>query len=275
MSSFRLYAALFFLTFCLMFPAAAPGQSLMMATTTSTDNTGLLDELAPKFKQDTGITLKWTAVGTGKALEIGRNCDVEVLMVHAPAAEKQFVNNGYGVERTQVMYNDFVIIGPDRDPAGIRGMDTKTAIKQMADEKGLFVSRGDDSGTNKKERALWDEAGVNPPARAKWYLETGQGMISTIRVAAERDGYTLTDRGTYIKYEHSQGGPVPLKILVQGDPALFNQYSAIAVNPDRCENVDYELAQKFINWITSGQIQAFIGNYKLLGKQLFTPNAGN
>ncbi|MFP3981908.1 MAG: substrate-binding domain-containing protein [Desulfobacterales bacterium] len=274
MSSFRLSAALFW-TFFLMFPASVPAQSLMMATTTSTDNTGLLDELAPKFKDDTGITLKWTAVGTGRALEIGRNCDVDLLLVHAPAAEKKFVDNGYGVVRTQIMYNDFVIIGPDRDPAGIRGMDTNAAMKKIAEEKSLFVSRGDDSGTNKKERALWHEAGVKPPAKAKWYLETGQGMIGTIRVAAERNGYTLTDRGTYIKYAHNQDGSPPLKILVQGDPELFNQYSAIAVNPDRCENIDYEMAQEFINWITAGQAQEFIGSYKLLGKPLFTPNAEN
>lgn len=262
------------IAFLLLFPGFAAGESLMMATTTSTDNTGLLDELAPKFKQDTGITLKWTAAGTGKALEIGRNCDVDVLLVHAPAAEKKFVKNGYGVDRTKVMYNDFVIIGPARDPAGIKGMDTDAALEKFADENALFVSRGDDSGTNKKERALWDEAGVNPPAKAKWYLETGQGMISTIRVAAERGGYTLTDRGTYIKYEHNQGGQPTLKIMVQGDPELFNQYSAIAVNPDRCENVKSASAQKFINWITSEQTQEFIGNYKLLGKQLFTPNTG-
>ncbi|MCF8026011.1 MAG: substrate-binding domain-containing protein [Desulfobacteraceae bacterium] len=273
MSSFKFYATLL-LAFFLIFPGFALGQSLMMATTTSTDNTGLLDELAPKFKADTGITLKWTAVGTGKALEIGRNCDVDILMVHAPAAEKEFVNNGHGVDRTQIMYNDFVIIGPAGDPAGIKGMSTDAAVRQIADKKALFVSRGDDSGTNKKELSLWKKAGVDLPAKAKWYLETGQGMISTIRVAVERDGYTLTDRGTYIKYAHNQGGSPELKILVEGDPVLFNQYSAIAINPDRCEDVKYDLAKQFISWITSAEIQNFIGNYKLLGKQLFTPNAG-
>ncbi|MCF8095987.1 MAG: substrate-binding domain-containing protein [Desulfobacteraceae bacterium] len=273
MSSLKFYLS-FFLVFFLIFPAFALGQSLMMATTTSTDNTGLLDELAPKFKQDTGITLKWTAVGTGKALEIGRNCDVDVLMVHAPAAEKEFVNNGYGVDRTQIMYNDFIIIGPEDDPAGIKGMSVKEAMQKMADEKSLFVSRGDDSGTNKKELSLWDNADVNLPDKAEWYLAVGQGMMSTIRVAVERGGYTLADRGTYIKYAHNQGGDPSLKIMVEGDPVLFNQYSAIAVNPERCKNVHYELAEKFIDWITSKKIQSFTGNYKLLGKQLFTPNAG-
>jgi len=274
MSLTKRYATLFFTLF-IVFPALALGQSLMMATTTSTDNTGLLDKLAPKFKQDTGITLKWTAVGTGKALEIGRNCDVDVLMVHAPAAEKKFVKNGYGVDRTQIMYNDFVIIGPAGDPAGIKGMATGAAMQQIAGKNALFVSRGDDSGTNKKERSLWDKAGVDLPAKAKWYLETGQGMISTIRVASERDGYTLTDRGTYIKYAHNHDGNPDLKVLVEGDPVLFNQYSAIAINPERCKSVKYDLAKQFISWITSEDIQEFIGNYKLLGKQLFTPNAGN
>ena len=257
----------------LLFPGLTSAQSLMMATTTSTDNTGLLDELAPKFKEDTGITLKWTAVGTGKALEIGRNCDVDILMVHAPDAEEQFVKNGYGVERTGIMYNDFVIIGPADDPAGVKGMAVTDALQKIAAEETVFVSRGDDSGTNKKELSLWDKAGLDMPVKGKWYLETGQGMISSIRVAVEREGYTLTDRGTYIKYAHNQEGSPSLHIMVEGDPALFNPYSAIAVNPERCENVRYDRAKQFIDWITSRPVQGFIGSYKLLGKQLFTPNA--
>ena len=257
----------------LLFPGLTSAQSLMMATTTSTDNTGLLDELAPKFKEDTGITLKWTAVGTGKALEIGRNCDVDILMVHAPDAEEQFVKNGYGVERTGIMYNDFVIIGPADDPAGVKGMAVTDALQKIAAEETVFVSRGDDSGTNKKELSLWDKAGLAMPVKGKWYLETGQGMISSIRVAVEREGYTLTDRGTYIKYAHNQEGSPSLHIMVEGDPALFNQYSAIAVNPKRCEDVRYDRAKQFIDWITSRPVQDFIGSYQLLGKQLFTPNA--
>lgn len=273
MSLLKIYVTLVFV-FLLAVPAVSPAQSLMMATTTSTDNTGLLDELAPKFKRDTGITLKWTAVGTGKALEIGRNCDVDILMVHAPEAEDEFVNKGYGADRTRIMYNDFVVIGPAKDPAGVKGLPVTAALKKIADERALFLSRGDASGTNKKELSLWKKAGVNMPVQGAWYLETGQGMLSTIRVARERDGYTIADRGTYIKHAHNQGGDPAMKILVQGDPALFNQYSAIAINPAHCENVKYDLAQKFIDWMTSTRIQNFIGNYKLLGKPLFTPNAG-
>ncbi len=273
MSSLKGPASLL-IAFFLIFPAIAAGQHLMMATTTSTDNTGLLDELAVKFKQDKAIELKWTAVGTGKALELGRNCDVDVLMVHAPAAEEEFIKNGHGVARRPIMHNDFVLVGPARDPANIKELPLKQALRRIFDENALFVSRGDDSGTNKKELSLWKMAGIKIPAREKWYLETGQGMISTLRIAAERDGYTLTDRGTYIKYAHNHDGDPPLKISVQGDPAMINPYSVIAVNPQRCENVSAGLAREFISWITSPQIQEFIGSYKLLGKQLFTPHAG-
>jgi len=253
-------------------PAIASGQSLMMATTTSTDNTGLLDELAPMFKKDTGVTLKWTAVGTGKALEMGRNCDVDVLLVHAPPAERAFVSNGYGVDRTEVMYNDFVIIGPKGDPAGISGMSVLKALESLRNKEALFISRGDDSGTNKKELGLWKEAGGTPPDKASWYLETGQGMLATIRIAAERSGYTLTDRGTYIKYS-ANAGSTPMDIVVQGDKALFNQYSVIAVDPESCPDAQYKLAKRFIQWMTAGDTQQAIGDFRLLGKTLFTPNA--
>ncbi len=274
MMSFLKWPVSLLLAFFLIFPAIAAGRHLMMATTTSTDNTGLLDELALKFKQDKAIELRWTAVGTGKALELGRNCDVDVLIVHAPAAEEEFIKNGHGVERRRIMHNDFVIIGPGRDPAGIQALPLKLALRRIFDKNAVFVSRGDDSGTNKKERSLWKMAGITMPVRGKWYLETGQGMISTLRIAAEREGYTLTDRGTYIKYANNHDGDPPLKILVQGDPAMRNPYSVIAVNPQRCENVASGLAREFINWLTSPQTQDFIGNYKLLGKQLFTPDAG-
>ena len=248
-------------------------QSLMMATTTSTDNTGLLDELAPVFKKDTGIELKWTAVGTGKALKMGENCDVDVLLVHAPAAEKLFVEKGYGVDRTEVMYNDFVIIGPPGDPAKIKGMKVAEAMKAIAEAGIIFVSRGDNSGTHKKEISLWQAAGMPIADKADWYIQTGQGMIKTIAVAEERDGYTMTDRGTYIKYAANKKGNPPLTILVEGDASLFNQYSVLAVNPKRCESVQYDLARKFAEWITSPEIQKVIADFRLLGKQLFTPNA--
>lgn len=256
-----------------VFPFPASAESLMMATTTSTDNTGLLDELAPMFKKDTGIELKWTAVGTGKALKMGENCDIDVLLVHAPAAEKTYVAKGYGVDRKEVMYNDFVIIGPPGDPARVKGMKVADAMKTIAKAGATFVSRGDNSGTNKKEISLWQVAGMAVPDKANWYVQTGQGMIKTINVAEERDGYTITDRGTYIKYEANKKGTPPLKILVEGDVSLFNQYSVLAVSPKRCKMVRYDLATKFADWVTSPKIQKVIAEFRLLGKQLFTPNA--
>jgi tungstate transport system substrate-binding protein len=254
-------------------PAAPAADTLMMATTTSTDNTGLLDVLAPRFQEDTGIELKWTAVGTGKALEMGKNCDVDVLLVHAPAAEEKYVSEGYGKDRTEVMYNDFVIIGPPGDPAGVEGMPVVEAMQKLAAENAAFASRGDNSGTNKKEISLWKEAGMAVPDKEPWYVQTGQGMIATINVAVEKGAYTMTDRGTFIKFADNHGGNPPLVVLVEGDPVLFNQYSTLAVNPERCPNAKYELAGKFTSWITSDEIQAFIGEFKLLGKKLFTPNA--
>ena len=260
-------------SFLVVNASAEEGRELLMATTTSTDNTGLLDYLAPKFTAATGIDLKWTATGTGKALKLGENCDVDILMVHAPAAEKQFVADGFGVDRKEIMYNDFVIIGPEKDPAGIKGKSIKDAFHLIEAKQAIFTSRGDNSGTHKKELSLWKAAGLAVPEKAKWYIQTGQGMLATINVAAERSGYTMTDRGTYIKYEDNMGGNPPLKILVEGDPALLNQYSVIAVNPKHCPHARYELAQQFIQWIVSPETQKQIADYKLLGKQLFTPNA--
>jgi len=254
--------------------AASAADTLMMATTTSTDNTGLLDVLAPRFQEDTGIELRWTAVGTGKALELGRNCDVDVLLVHAPPAEKQYVAEGYGKDRTEVMYNDFVIIGPPGDPAGVEGMGVVDAMKKLAAENAVFASRGDNSGTNKKEITLWKAAGMAVPDKEAWYAQTGQGMIATINVAVEKGAYTMTDRGTFIKFTDNHGGNPPLVVLVEGDPVLFNQYSALAVNPGNCPDARYALATRFTQWITSDEIQAFIGEFELLGKKLFTPNAG-
>ena len=254
--------------------AASAADTLMMATTTSTDNTGLLDVLAPRFQEDTGIELRWTAVGTGKALELGRNCDVDVLLVHAPPAEKQYVAEGYGKDRTEVMYNDFVIIGPPGDPAGVAGMAVVDAMKKLAAENAVFASRGDNSGTNKKEISLWKAAGMAVPDKEAWYAQTGQGMIATINVAVEKGAYTMTDRGTFIKFADNHGGNPPLVVLVEGDPVLFNQYSALAVNPGNCPDARYALATRFTQWITSDEIQAFIGEFELLGKKLFTPNAG-
>jgi tungstate transport system substrate-binding protein len=253
--------------------ATASGPFLRMATTTSTDNTGLLDFLAPLFQEDTGIELQWVAVGTGKALEYGKNCDVDILMVHAPDAEKEYVKNGYGVNRREIMFNDFVIIGPESDPAGVRGMDIRNTLQTIMDKEALFASRGDNSGTHKKEISLWTGSGLEVPDKQSWYIQTGQGMINTINIAAERNAYTMTDRGTFIKYEANHDGNPPLVILVEGDDLFRNQYSVMAVNPQRCDNVKYDLALKFIDWIRSDKVQKAIGDFRLLDKQLFTPNA--
>jgi tungstate transport system substrate-binding protein len=271
---------LLFLTICLAVVGCfLPGGSwaaekvLMMATTTSTDNTGLLDYLIPKFKEATGIDLKWTATGTGKALKLGENCDVDVLMVHAPPAEKKFVKNGFGVDRREIMYNDFVIIGPADDTGGIKGKSIKDALQTIESKQAVFVSRGDNSGTHKKEISLWKAASLPVPEKERWYVQTGQGMLATINIAAERNGYTMTDRGTYIKYEANLKGNPPLKILVEGDAAMLNQYSVIAINIKHCPKAKYQLAKQFTEWITGAEAQQLIKDFKLLGKPLFTPNA--
>jgi tungstate transport system substrate-binding protein len=260
---------------CLL-TAPAWGESdraLMMATTTSTDNTGLLEYLVPEFTRDTGIEMKWVATGTGNALKLGENCDVDVLMVHAPAAEKQFVENGFGLDRKEIMFNDFVIIGPASDPAQIKGRSVSDALNKILETQAVFVSRGDNSGTHKKELFLWKSAELPVPEAESWYVQAGQGMLATINMAGEKNGYTMTDRGTYIKYEHTAQGNPQLKILVEGDDFLKNQYSVMAVNPDRCENVNYEAAVQFSDWITGEKAQNMIGAFKLLDKILFIPNA--
>ncbi|RJQ84953.1 MAG: tungsten ABC transporter substrate-binding protein [Desulfobacteraceae bacterium] len=246
---------------------------LMMATTTSTDDTGLLDYLEPHFKKATGIELRWTATGTGKALALGRNCDVDLLLVHDPEAEIQFVQAGHGVNRHPIMYNDFILIGPPADPAGIKGQSAAGGLAAIAGRRALFVSRGDQSGTHLKELQLWRAATPNQPEKEAWYVQTGQGMLSTIHVAAERSGYTLTDRGTYIKYENTQGGKPPLVVLVEGDERLRNQYSTIEVSTTRCKKVNADAARKFSAWMAGPQARKLIGDFKLLGKQLFIPNA--
>ncbi|MBA3030125.1 MAG: tungsten ABC transporter substrate-binding protein [Desulfobacteraceae bacterium] len=266
-----------FAVFCLLLVSipvfAENTKTLMMATTTSTENTGLLDVLKPAFEKATGIELKWTATGTGKALKLGENCDVDVLMVHAPSAEKKFVENGFGVDRREFMYNDFVIIGPESDPAGTKGKTVVDALKAISEKKMAFVSRGDKSGTHEMELSLWKSTGLPIPEKETWYIQSGQGMLPTITMAEEKNGYTLTDRGTYIKYEADNKENPALKILVEGDKTLFNQYSVIAVNPQLCPKVKYEAAMKWIAWVTGKEAQQIIKDFKLLGKPLFTPNA--
>ena len=247
--------------------------TLMMATTTSTEDTGLLDYLAPQFEKESGTTLKWVSTGTGKALKMGENCDVDVLLVHAPDAEKKFVDAGFGLDRNEVMYNDFVIIGPINDPADISGKSTAEAFKAIKEKNAKFISRGDNSGTHQKELGMWEKVSKIVPEKDSWYIQTGQGMIATINMASEKGGYTLTDRGTWIKYESQKGEANNMKIVVENDSSLFNQYSVITVNKDRCPKTKTQLAKDFTNWIIKDETQKLIGDFKLLNKPLFTPNA--
>jgi tungstate transport system substrate-binding protein len=246
---------------------------LRMATTTSTDNTGLLDYLAPILLADLGVELQWVAVGTGKALELGRNGDVDVVLTHDPESEKSFVGEEYGVEPKRVMYNDFVLLGPASDPAGVKGKSVLDAFKLIAERQAAFASRADKSGTHMAELRLWKAAGAPEPDKESWYIQTGQGMLDTINIAGERGGYVLTDRGTFITYEANNKGNPPVVILVEGDDSLKNQYSVIPVNPKKHPNVNHELAVKLSDWLTSEKGQDDIANFKLEGKQLFFPNA--
>jgi tungstate transport system substrate-binding protein len=255
------------LVLVLAFALPAMAKDLRMATTTSTDNSGLLTYLLPKYEAKCHCKVRYTAVGTGNAIKLGENGDVDMIMVHARAAEDKFVSQGYGVNRRDLMYNDFVIVGPHADPAGIRGMrDPLAALKQIRQKGAIFVSRGDDSGTNKKELGFWKKLGLDPKGPA--YLAIGQGMGQTLTVTAEKQGYTLTDRATYATYKDKTG----LEIMVEGDKALLNPYGVIAVNPKKYPGVNYRGAMDFIEWLTSDQGQAAIAAYKPKGQQLFFPD---
>ncbi len=266
----------FFLIFIMLQAGASTGmtepRALLLATTTSTDNTGLLNYLAPLFEKATGIELKWTAVGTGKALLLGQNCDVDVLLVHDPEAEKNFISKGFGINRREIMFNDFVIIGPASDPAAVKGQGAVEALKSIQARGAVFTSRGDESGTHAMEKALWGKTGAALPEKEQWYIQTGQGMMTTIHIAEERKGYTLTDRGTYYKYEDTKGGDPKLKILSEGDDLLKNQYSVIALNPRNCPARQHKPAMQFSDWIAGAEGQKWINNFKLNGKPLFTAN---
>ena len=246
---------------------------IKMSTTTSTQASGLLDILLPELEKDTGIKVKVIAKGTGAAIRDGMDGNVDVIFVHAKAREEKFVQEGYGTQRYAVMHNDFIVLGPQKDPAAIKGKSIKEALHSLKGKQATFASRGDNSGTHKKELSLWKAAELQVPEKENWYVQTGQGMLTTINIAAERNGYTMTDRGTYIKYEDNLGGNPPLKILVEGDAVLLNQYSVIAVNPTHCPKVKNDLTIAFIKWITGPDAQQQIKDFKLLGKPLFTPNA--
>ena len=248
--------------------AATSNKIIKMATTTSTENSGLLKYLLPKFTQATGYDVHVIAVGTGKALRMGQDGDVDVVLVHARPAEEKFVAAGYGEQRHDVMYNDFVILGPVNDPANIRAAKSAVdAMQRIASHEAVFVSRGDDSGTNKKERRLWKAANIEP--KGSWYREAGQGMGKVIQMANELNAYTLSDRGTWIAYSNK----TQLKIAYQGDKVLFNPYGIIAVNPKRYPDVNHTGAQALIDWITGNDGQKLIAQYNIAGFQLFTPSA--
>ena len=251
---------------------ALAAETILVGTTTSTADTGLLDNLVPKILKDTGLEMRWIAVGTGKALEHGKNCDVDILMVHAPAAEKKFIAEGNGVSREEFMYNDFVLVGPVKDPAKIKGKGVADALKAIIAAKAPFASRGDDSGTHKAEQALWKNAGLALPDKESWYIGVGQGMLVTLRLAAERGAYTLTDRGTWIAFEAKDHGKSGLAIISEGDKLLQNQYSIILLAP-KCSKIKHEAARKLQAWFLSRAGQQAIADFKLEGKGLFTPNA--
>ena len=260
--------------------AAASGHSaaqaedasfIVVQSTTSTQNSGLFDYLLPIFTEKTGIEVRVVAVGTGQAIKNAANGDGDVLLVHAKAAEEAFVAEGNGVERFDLMYNDFVIVGPAADPAGIAGTgDTAAALQAIAASGATFASRGDDSGTHKAELKLWQAAGVDPAAASgEWYRETGSGMGATLNAAAGMGAYTLTDRATWVAFENKGD----LQIVTEGDAALFNQYGVILVNPEKFPAVKAAKGQQFVDWLLSEEGQAAIAAYQVDGQQLFFPNA--
>lgn len=252
-------------------PTHAADQFIVLQSTTSTQNSGLFDYLLPSFQKQTGIEVRVVAVGTGQALKNAQNGDADVLLVHAEGAEQQFVTDRWGVRRYDVMYNDFVIVGPAADPAKLSGMrDALVSFKKLAETQAIFVSRGDDSGTHKKEQALWEAAAIDPTtASGSWYRETGSGMGATLNTAVGMTGYTLTDRATWISFQNK----VDFQVLVQGDPQLFNQYGIILVNPAKHPHVKAALGQRFIDWLISSEGQALIADYHIGTQQLFFPNA--
>lgn len=251
--------------------ARANGDSILLQSTTSTRNSGLYDYLLPKLKRATGLNANVVAVGTGQAIRNARNCDADLLLVHAKSAEEKFVADGYGVERLDLMYNDFVIVGPDIDPARVQTAKSVTeAFAAIYESKSLFASRGDDSGTHQKELALWKRAALDPqPFSGRWYLETGSGMGATLNIGTGKGAYVLTDRATWITFQNKGTS----RILLEGSHELLNQYGVILVSKSRCPNVNADSGQRAIDWLTSDKGQQAIASFKKQGKQLFFPNA--
>ena len=275
--------------------AFSEDKALTMSTTTSTQNSGLLDVLLPQFEGDTGIRVKVIAKGTGAAIRDGMDGNVDVIFVHAKNREEKFVQDGYGVYRFGVMHNDFVIVGPAADPAGIKGRSSaSSALEVVGKAKASFISRGDDSGTHTKEQALWKDTGLDltvetteifkkgktrkvsfehPRGLGQWYLSIGQGMGKTLTVTEEKQAYTLVDRGTYLKYKFGRKQGLDLEILCEGDPKLYNPYGVIPINPKKFPHVRFEWADRFAKWLVSPKAQALIAGYKIQGQQAFFPDA--
>ena len=255
-------------------PVCAQDKSIVVSSTTSTQDSGLFGYILPLFKEKTGIDVKVIAQGTGQALDTGRRGDSDVVFVHAKSAEEKFLAEGEGVKRSPVMYNDFVLIGPKSDPAGIKGMkDVARALKTIKDKQADFISRGDRSGTHIAELALWNkDAGIDiEKEKGPWYKSIGQGMGAALNTAGASNGYVLSDRGTWLSFKNKGD----LQILVEGDKRLFNQYGVMLVNPAKHPNVKKELGQAFIDWLISPEGQKAIANYKINGEQLFYPNASD
>lgn len=250
---------------------AQEDQFILVQSTTSTEASGLYDYLLPIYEEETGVEVRVVAVGTGQAIGNAENCDGDVLLVHAKAQEEAFVEAGFGVSRQDLMYNDFVIVGPPADPAGISGSsDVNDAMTKIAEAQAPFASRGDDSGTHSKELQLWEAAGVDiEAADGGWYRETGSGMGQTLNTGVGMGAYVLTDRATWISYENKGD----YEIAVEGDQDMFNQYGIILINQEQCPNVKVELGQQFIDWMVSDEGQAAIEGYQINGQSLFYPNA--
>jgi tungstate transport system substrate-binding protein len=258
----------FVFVICLLISPTLAENVIKLATTTSTDNSGLLKVLLPPFEKKYNARVDVIAVGTGKAIKLGENGDVDVILVHAREAEDKFVNDGFGVNRRDVMYNDFIILGPKTDPAKVKGSaDAASALKKIAQNEAVFVSRGDDSGTHKKELAIWQEANIEP--KGSWYNAIGQGMGAALQVADEKQGYVLADRGTYLAYQNK----IDLEIVHEGDESLFNPYGVIAVNPAVHSDSNYMGAMMLISWLTSVDGQNIIKGFNVNGKTLFEPTA--
>ena len=250
--------------------ASAQDTSITVSSTTSTDQSGLFGHLLPQFQKAAGITVKVVALGTGQALDVGRRGDADVVFVHDQVAEEKFVAEGAGVERVAVMYNDFVLIGPANDPAKALGKDIVAGLKAVYNAKAAFVSRGDKSGTHAAELRYWKQASLDPATeKQSWYRDTGSGMGPALNTAAAMNAYILADRGTWLSFKNRQS----LKILVEGDAKLFNQYGVILVNPKKHPHVKAVAGQKFIDWLVSNEGQGVIASYKIGGEQLFFPNA--